>query len=135
MFHFEEFDVSIGIAIITCVLSYLRLENRRIRMKLTFKYLKSNVRRCLEFYLIYFKFMLVSSETLARLCKHTCSPEPSLITSVISTSRLFTKYPGTSSYGAPRKLNKMKQSVILSMHSSVFDFCNDRTEYLDASAT
>ena len=48
--------------------------------------------------------MLVSSETLARLRKSTCSPEPSLITSVISTNNLFTKYPGTSSYGAPRKL-------------------------------
>ena len=34
-----------------------------------------------------------------RLCKHTCSPEPSLITSVISSSRVFTR-----SYGAPRKL-------------------------------
>ena len=65
------------------------------------------------------------------------------------------KYPGTSSYGAPRKLisysvraaqaqecpacrtrfgyvrfekeTKMKQSIILSTHGSVFDFCNDRT--------
>ena len=42
---------------------------------------------------------LLVIETLTRLCKHTCSPEPSLITSVISTSRVF-----TSSYGAPRKL-------------------------------
>ena len=55
MFHFEEFGVSIGIAVITCVLSYLRLENRRTRMKLIFKYLKRNVGRCLEFYLFYFK--------------------------------------------------------------------------------
>ena len=36
---------------------------------------------------------------MKRLCKHTCSPESSLITSVISTSRVF-----TSSSGAPRKL-------------------------------
>ena len=55
MFHFEEFDVSIGIAVITRVLSYLHLENRRTRMKLIFKYLKRNVRRCLEFYLGHFK--------------------------------------------------------------------------------
>ena len=55
MFHFEEFGVSIGIAVITCLLSYLRLENRRTRMKLIFKYLKRNVRRCLEFYLVHFK--------------------------------------------------------------------------------
>ena len=57
MFHFEEFDVSIGITVTTCVLSYLRLENRRTRMKLIFKYmyLKRNVRRCLEFYLVHFK--------------------------------------------------------------------------------
>ena len=34
-----------------------------------------------------------------RLCKHTSSPEPSLITFVISTSRVF-----TSSYEAPRKM-------------------------------
>ena len=27
----------------------------------------------------------------------------------------------------------MKQSIILSTHGSVFDFCNDRTEYLEAS--
>ena len=48
------------------------------------------------------------------------------------------KYPGTSSYGAPRKLiscsgsigNKINQSIFLSLHGSVFDFCNDRTEYL-----
>ena len=61
--------------------------------------------------------MIVSSETLARLRKRTCSPGPSLITYVVSTSRLFTKYPGTSS--APRKLiscsgsivNKIKQSI------------------------
>ena len=44
-----------GIAMITCVLSYLRLENRRTRMKMTFKYFKRNVRRCLEFYLVHFK--------------------------------------------------------------------------------
>ena len=83
-------------------------------------------------------FMIVSSETLARLHKCTCSPGPSLITYVVSTSRLFTKYPGTSSYGAPRKLiscsgsigNKIKQSIFLSLHDSVFDFRNDRTEYL-----
>ena len=54
--YFEEFDVSIGIALITCVLSYLRLENHQTRMKLIFKYLKRNVlRRCLEFYLVHFK--------------------------------------------------------------------------------
>ena len=29
------------------------------------------------------------SETLTRLCKRTCSPEPSLITSVVSTSRVW----------------------------------------------
>ena len=82
--------------------------------------------------------MIVGSEILARLRKRTCSPEPSLITYVVSTSRLFTKYPGTSSYGAPRKLiscsgsigNKIKQSIFLSLHGSVFEFCNDRTEYL-----
>ena len=37
-------------------------------------------------------FMIVSSETLARVCKRTCSLEPSLITYVVSTSRLFTKF-------------------------------------------
>ena len=82
--------------------------------------------------------MIVSSETLVRLRKRTCSPEPSLITYVISTSRLFTKYPGTSSNGAQRKLiscsgsvgNKIQQSIFLSLHGSVFEFCNDRTEYL-----
>ena len=82
--------------------------------------------------------MIVSSETLARLCKRTCSPEPSLITYVVSMSRLFTKYPDTSSYGASCKLvscsgsigNKIKQSNFLSLHGSVFDFCNERTEYL-----
>ena len=82
--------------------------------------------------------MIVSRETLARLRKRTCTAEPSLITYVVSTSRLFTKYPGTSLYGAPRKLisrsgsigNKIKQSIFLSLHGSVFEFCNDRTEYL-----
>ena len=82
--------------------------------------------------------MIVSSETLARLRKRTCSPEPSLITYVVSTSRLFTKYPGTSSDGTPRKMisssgsirNKIKQSNVLSLHGSVFDFCYDRTENL-----
>ena len=29
----------------------------------------------------------------------------------------------------------MKQSIILSTYDSVFDFCDDRSEYLDASAT
>ena len=54
-FHFGEFDISIGIAVITCVLSYLHLENRQTCMKLIFKYLKRNVRRCLDFYLVHFK--------------------------------------------------------------------------------
>ena len=48
------------------------------------------------------------------------------------------KYPGTSSYGAPGKLiscsgsigNIIKQSIFLSLHGSVSEFCNDRTEYL-----
>ena len=44
--------------------------------------------------------MLVNSKILRRLGKCTCSPEPLLITSVISTSRLVTKDPGTSSYVA-----------------------------------
>ena len=43
--------------------------------------------------------MLVSSETLVRLRKRTCSPEPTLITPVLTTSSLFMKYSGTSSYG------------------------------------
>ena len=103
---------------------------------------KSHVRRCLEFIWSGVSstsnFMIVSSETLTRLSKRTCSPVPSLMTYVVSTSRLFTKYPGTSSYGAPRKLiscsgsigNKIKQSIFLSLHGSVFDFCKDPTEYL-----
>ena len=68
----------------------------------------------------------------------TCSSLPTLITYVVSTSRLFTKYPGTIAYGAPRKLiscsgsigNIIKQSIFLSLHGSVSEFCNDRTEYL-----
>ena len=66
------------------------------------KYFKDNVRRCLEFLFglnLHPLQALLVSETLTRLCKHTCSPEPSLITSVISTSRVF-----TSSYGAPPEL-------------------------------
>ena len=72
--------------------------------------------------------MIVSRETLTRLRKRTCSPEPSLTTYVVSTIRLFTKYPGTSSYGAPRKLmfgfdwKQNKKSIYLSLHGSVSDF-------------
>ena len=51
----RNFDVSFGIAVITGVLSYLRSKKCRTRMKLIFKYLKRNVRRCLEFYLVHFK--------------------------------------------------------------------------------
>ena len=76
--------------------------------------------------------MIVSRETLARLRKRTCSPEPSLITYVASTSRLFTKYPGTAQvdfmFGFDCKQNKTVNFP--GLHGSVFEFCNDRTEYL-----
>ena len=81
--------------------------------------------------------MIVSSETLARLRKRKCSPGPSLITYVVSTSRLFTKYPGTSSFGASRKLiscsgsigNKIKQSIL-----SCLNFVMTVQNISDASA-
>ena len=76
--------------------------------------------------------MIVSSETLARLRKRTCSPEPSHITYVISTSRLFTKFIwGIAQvdfmFGFDWKQNK--QSIFLSLHGSVFECCNDPTHH------
>ena len=84
------------------LLSYLRSENCRTRMKFIFNYRKQNVRRCLEFNWSESSstsnFMLVSSETLRLRTAHA------LLGLVISTSRLFTKYSGSSSYEAPHKL-------------------------------
>ena len=72
----------------------VNLENRQTRIKLMFTYLKHSllvgVRRCLDclgLSLHPFKnFDLVSIVTLTRLHKSAGSPEPSLITFVISTS-------------------------------------------------
>ena len=162
MFHFEEFDVSIGIAVITCALSYLRLENRRTRMKLKFKYLKRNVRRCLELYLVHFKLYVGEQGHPGEIAQthmlswafadHIChkyqqaiyeipwyqfiwAPRK-LISCSVRAAQAYKCPPCRTRFGYVRwHGNKMKQSIILSTHSSVFDFCNDRTEYLDASAT
>ena len=81
--------------------------------------------------------MIVNSETLARLRKRTCSPEPSHLIcrkyqQAINEISWYQFIGGTAqddifsgSIG-----NKIKQSICLSLHGSVFDFCNDRTEYL-----
>ena len=77
-----------------CVRVLLNLENRQTRIKLMLAYLKHSlfvgVRRCLDclgLSLHPFKnFELVSIVALTRLHKSAGSPEPSLITFVISTS-------------------------------------------------
>ena len=71
-------------------------------------------------------FMIVSSETLARLCKRTCSLEPSLITYVVSTSRLFMKFIwGTAQvdfmFGFDWKQNKTVNSAFVMIVKNISD--------------
>ena len=77
-----------------CVHVLVNLENRHTRIKLMFAYLKHSllvgVRRCVDCFGLSLhplkNFELVSILTLTRLHKSAGSPEPSLITFVISTS-------------------------------------------------
>ena len=77
-----------------CVHVLVNLENRQTRIKFMFAYLKHSflvgVRRCLDCLGLSIhpskNFELVSIATLTRLQKKAGSPEPSLITFVISTS-------------------------------------------------
>ena len=105
-------------------------------MKLVFKYLKHNVRRCLEFYLVFVHFKLYDSEQ-----RDPCEIAQTHMLSWAFSDHICRKYqqafyeiPGyinvPGSYGAPRKLiscsgsiaNKIKQSIFLSLHGSVFEY-------------
>ena len=87
-----------------CVRVSVNLENRQTRIKLMLSYLKHSllvgVLRCLDclgLSLHPFKnFEFVSIVTLTRLLKSAGSPEPSLITFVISTCLYGFIMPGSS---------------------------------------
>ena len=111
-------------------------------MKLVFKYLKHNVRRCLEFYLVwvFVHFKLYDSKQ-----RDPCEIAQTHMLSWAFSDHICRKYqqaiyeiPWYQFIGGTAQVDFMfgfdcKQNKTVnfpSLHGSVFEFCNDRTEYL-----